>query len=406
MGATRTKGDARGLNVHTTREPCEYATFGTSTPDLSVNGKEWFEKYKDDIVKNVSRETLPKNFWWNPTRILSYNCLYNFIIGNRGGGKSFGAKEFCIRKAIESEGKIQFLYLRRTEVELKKAKSKFFEDIVSENKFPDYSFRVKGDEFQCCLLGDDGEPDPDEMWTTIGHSSYLSGAKTKKSVPYPYVKYMVFDEFIIPDAGIGSYLPDEVTCFLEFYETVARMRDVYVMFLSNALTMINPYFLYFSLRIPYNTDISRLKKDICIEIVDNPEYKKKKKATRFGQMIAGTEYEKYAIDNEFICDNDSDIAPLDGTFEYFCTLCWCGTYYGVHRSYDRQQIVITSTFDKTHLCCCELTLRNGKINKMMISQAKKYYYLNTLFDLYVKGFVRYASRKVKAAIEPMFQKLF
>lgn len=40
MEATRTKGEARGLNVHTTGEPCEYAAFGTSTPDLSVNRQE------------------------------------------------------------------------------------------------------------------------------------------------------------------------------------------------------------------------------------------------------------------------------------------------------------------------------------------------------------------------------
>lgn len=345
-----------------------------------------------------------KNFWWNPTNILSYNCLFNFVVGNRGGGKTFGMKEHMIRKAIDNG--VLFMYLRRTDVELKDAKATFFDDITTENKFPGRCFRTFGNYFQTILADEYGEPLEDEKWETIGYCSYLSGARSKKSVSFSKVRFICFDEFIVPDAGIGSYLPDEVICFLEFYETVARMRDVQVLFLSNALTTINPYFLYFDLHIPYNTNICRIKTDIAFELVDNPEYKKAKKETRFGKLIAGTDYEKYAIDNEFIWENNSDIAKLDSTFTYLFTMQWQEINYGVYRSYERQEIIISSKYDKTYPSTCTLSMKNGKVNKLMLTQRQKYYHLNVLFDLFVKGFVYYEDKKVKGAMDVMFSKLF
>lgn len=39
--------------------------------------------------------------YWNPNKTLSYNKLFNFIVGSRGGGKSFGAKDLCIRRFLK-----------------------------------------------------------------------------------------------------------------------------------------------------------------------------------------------------------------------------------------------------------------------------------------------------------------
>ena len=103
---------------------------------------------------------------------------------------------------------------------------------------------------------------------------------------YPDVTMIIFDEFII-DKGTYKYLSDEVTCFLEFYETVARIRDVQVFFLSNAITITNPYFLYWNLKMPYNSDIT-CKNDMLIQLVANPFFIDMKKNTRFGRLISGT----------------------------------------------------------------------------------------------------------------------
>ena len=50
-------------------------------------------------------------------KIISYNCPVNILIGERGVGKSYGAKDYVIKKYLKD--KSQFLYLRRYENELK-----------------------------------------------------------------------------------------------------------------------------------------------------------------------------------------------------------------------------------------------------------------------------------------------
>ena len=39
--------------------------------------------------------------YWDISKSLSYNCLFNFIVGARGVGKSYGAKDFAIRNFIK-----------------------------------------------------------------------------------------------------------------------------------------------------------------------------------------------------------------------------------------------------------------------------------------------------------------
>ncbi|MBR5776172.1 MAG: phage DNA encapsidation protein, partial [Bacteroidaceae bacterium] len=63
-----------------------------------------------------------KNLWWNPQRTASYNCLFNFIVGNRGAGKTYGALKRNIDKFLRSpkHDRHQFVYMRRLKEELKK----------------------------------------------------------------------------------------------------------------------------------------------------------------------------------------------------------------------------------------------------------------------------------------------
>ena len=64
--------------------------------------------------------------FYSYNRIRSYNAIWNFIISNRGGGKTFGSKEMCIKNFIK-KGE-QWIYVRRYKTELKK-RALFFDDI-------------------------------------------------------------------------------------------------------------------------------------------------------------------------------------------------------------------------------------------------------------------------------------
>lgn len=139
-----------------------------------------------------------KNMFWDISRPLSYNKLFNFIIGPRGAGKSYGAKKYVINRFKKTGG--EFIYLRRYKPELQDI-STFFDDVLQE--FPDDELKVKNKNFYC-------------NGVLCGRAMVLSTSKIKKSVPMPKVDTIIFDEFII-DKGVYHYLPDDVVYFLEFY---------------------------------------------------------------------------------------------------------------------------------------------------------------------------------------------
>lgn len=88
----------------------------------------------------------------------------------------------------------------------------------------------------------------------------MSIANILKSSSYEKVDTIIFDEFLI-DKGSYHYLQNEVTQLLDVIETVARLRDIRVIFLGNAISITNPYFNYFNLTLPYNSEVNIAKRD-------------------------------------------------------------------------------------------------------------------------------------------------
>lgn len=230
--------------------------------------------------------------YYDVNKTLSHNCLLNFIVGQRGVGKTYALKRKGINDFLR-KGK-QFIYLRRYETEIKKGQmDKFFDDICLD--YPDHIFGVRDGAFFI-----DGH--------IAGYYLCLSKSAQYKSVPFPDVELIIFDEFII-DVGMIRYLPNEVIAFNEFYSTVARLRDVRVFFLSNAITFTNPYFLYYDLKLQQGQTLVK-KNDILLELVKNDEYQEVANQTRFGRIIKGTEYGQYAYENNFLRDDDSFIEKM------------------------------------------------------------------------------------------------
>ena len=124
--------------------------------------------------------------YWDISKPLSYNALFNFIVGNRGGGKTYGFKKYAIQKFLKT-GK-QFVYIRRYKDELKNCK-KFFDDIVGE--FPEIEFKVHNH-----VAYIDGKE--------AGYFIVLSTAKIQKSTAFPDVETICYDEFIL-DKGTQHY---------------------------------------------------------------------------------------------------------------------------------------------------------------------------------------------------------
>ena len=174
-------------------------------------------------------------------KVLSYNAVYNFVIGARGLGKTFGAKKKAINDYLNKGW--QFIYLRRYKDEVKDVRSSFFADIA--HFYPDVQFRVKGKEAQ--ITWDIDAEDKSKEWHVIGYFLCLSRSQSYKSVSFHMVHTIIYDEFII-EKGVVHYLANESKVFNDFYSTVDRYQDrTRVLFLANSMSIMNPYFLNMAL---------------------------------------------------------------------------------------------------------------------------------------------------------------
>ena len=210
--------------------------------------------------------------YYDYSKILSYNAFINFLIGERGVGKTYGASKFVTKQFI-NKGE-EFVYIRRYKTELSKAVPQFFSALINNDEFPDHELAVKGNKFMI-----DGK--------VGGQAFSLSTAQSLKSSNFPKVKTIIFDEFIIEPGG-QHYLKNEVECFLSLVESISRMRDVRIFMLANAVTITNPYFIYFDISLPYNTDIKTYRDGlILIQYMNSLEYREAKAKTKFGRLTSG-----------------------------------------------------------------------------------------------------------------------
>lgn len=319
------------------------------------------------------------SMWYDVNTTLSYNKLFNFVVGPRGVGKTYSCKRRVIKNFLRDGA--QFVYLRRYETEMKHSQmNNFFNDICQE--FPGHTFEYKCKTFFC-----DGE--------IIGWAIPLSRAAQYKSVPFPNVTVIIFDEFII-DQGLIRYLNDEVQCFNEMYSTIARLRDVTVLFLSNAITFINPYFLYFDLPMPTGTKKIKTKGDILIQLVDNPEYKDASSSTRFGKIIQGTDYAKYSIDNEFLRDTDTFVSKMPAGLNCRAILLVDGVKLGVYTKLEDWWI--SESYDDT--CQARVAVKISEHNEDTTLKLYQYnrIFMEELQQRYYRGMLRFSSIKAKNLI--------
>jgi hypothetical protein len=324
--------------------------------------------------------------YYNPHELLSYNCLFNFVIGNRGAGKTWSSKKWAIKSFLKTGA--QFIYLRRYKTEFKDIKV-FFADIMDE--FPDTEFEVKGMNFYI-----------DKK--LAGYGVALSTALTKKSTPFPNVDKIIFDEFVI-DSKVIHYLSNEVTAFLEFYETVARLREgVKVLFLSNAVSIVNPYFLYWNMQPNGKKRFTRYG-HILVEFVKNQEFIDAKYKTKFGQIIQGTKYAEYAIENQYLKDNDHFVEKKTGTSRFEFSIIYNGHTYGFWNDYSAGAVFVSDDVDPYSKLQFVLTDADHKPNMMLVKNANRSFLLKSFMKAYEGGWMRFESMTIKNQCIEIFRLL-
>lgn len=317
--------------------------------------------------------------WYDIGKTLTYNCLFNFIIGNRGCGKTYATKKRAIKQFLEKG--YQFVYLRRYKEELDETAESYFNDIILNNEFPDTVIEYRGGQY---FINDQ----------LAGYAMALTKAKDYKSISYPLVYLIIFDEFLIEDNGYARYLKNEVKQFLNFYMSIDRYRGCIVFFLANSVSMINPYTLYWNLTLPYGSNICR-KGDVLLQLVQDEEFIKERKQTRFGKLIAGTDFEQYAIENKFIQDSKTFIMKKTEKAQYYMTFIYQGEQYGVWVDYHEGKFFVSNNVDPSCKIVYSITVQDHNPNTLLLSQINKAVFFKKFIENYKLGNVYFENQKIK-----------
>lgn len=274
---------------------------------------------------------MSENIYYNYKKTLSYQANLNFIIGERGVGKTYGYLKYFTKQFIKNGD--QFLYIRRFQSEIDKIGNKLFDAHLRNDEF--------GEEV--------GITYRNQTYSLNGQPFCFMHALTKetqlKSVPLPNIKYIIYDEFLITNRS-QHYLPQEPTAFLSLVQSVFRERDPHVFCLGNASSVTNPYFSFFNLQLPYKTEYKLFKKGtILVNYIQNQAYRDKMKKSKFGQIIAGTSYGDYAIENQFLNDNHSFLAKRSPKSWLFACLYIDQRNYGLWIDSNTGIMYICKAFD-------------------------------------------------------------
>lgn len=254
-------------------------------------------------------------------RLARRSTPFNFIIGGRGTGKTYGALKYAAEH-YEQTGR-KFILMRRTQTQLDKIANAAFNPFKSIR--PDYFMKtiVKN----VYGIYKDGEELP------AGYGVALSTISSLRGFDASDVDIIIYDEFI----GEKHERPikAEGDALLNAYETINRNREingaqpVKLFALANSNDLANPVFMNLKM-ITAAENMKRkgaefyedLKRGFSLYLLNKSPVSQKKKQTALYKMADGSEFEAMALDNEFAADEMANIKSQD--LRQYRLLCSCG----------------------------------------------------------------------------------
>ena len=230
--------------------------------------------------------------YYDYNNIMSRNCMLNFILTNRGGGKTFGFKKKAIKNFLKDGS--QFAYIRRYKSHLEDMPETFFDDDIVK-LFPNHEF--KASKKKCYIDG-----------KVAGFLFPLSTATSKKSNAYPRITLICFDEFI-PESSSDRYISNDEPLLLDsIVETIVRLRtNCKVICLANKVNIANQYFEHYGIYPDFEDGIKVYDGLIAVELNANTEFAEEKTKTQWGKIMMRTKYGRYSIYNESLRNDNAYI---------------------------------------------------------------------------------------------------
>lgn len=252
--------------------------------------------------------------------ILAQKMTFNFIIGGRGTGKTYGA----LRHVLETGTK--FILMRRTQSQL---------DTIARNDTNPFKSVVRdlGCDWTCepvtagksiyayrkTYAKEDGGA---EYGDTLGYAIALSTVANLRGFDMSDVELLIYDEFI-PESHERP-LKNESDAFFNCYETINRNRELQgkrpmtVLCLANANDFACPILIGLNLVSTVERMISQDRtsyvnpqKSVGIFLLTDSPISERKAATALYRLTTGSAFSDMAIGNAFAGSNDPDVYSVD-----------------------------------------------------------------------------------------------
>ena len=336
------------------------------------------------------------SMYYDYDRLLSREFLISFIISERGLGKTYGAKKAVLNRWLKSEGKEEFMYVRRYKTELDSSLATFWSDLQNNGCFEDHMLKVQKSKlltkFTC-----DGK--------VCGYAVPLSTSNILKSTSFPKVKYIVFDEFLLNQGGTYHYIKNEINYFLDLVETTFRMRDDgKILMLGNAVnTFSSPYFAYWDLDISDGREFKSYRDGaILVHYARNDEYREKKKQTKFGKLIDGTDYGRMAIENQDVSMNHLFICKKPENAKFYCLLIINGNKVGMWFGKDGY-LYLSEKYEPNTVNKFAFDF-SDHTESTIFTSVRENYCIKACVEAYKHGWLKFESERVKANVISLLNK--
>lgn len=260
------------------------------------------------------------NGYLNIPQIMKGPAVYNFIVGGRGIGKTFGALKYAV------DNKIKFIFMRRTQVQVDMIKDDNLNpfNALTAVLGHDYEFMMKKINKNITAVYH-AQWDPEKQMNVdcgpiLGYIMALSTVSNIRGFDASDVSMLIYDEFI----GEKHERPirDEGAAFLNALETIARNRELQgleplkVLCLSNSNDLANPIFIQLKIvkdveRMVRNGQEYRYMPDrhLALYVLQITPIGAAKAQTTLYKLAGDSEFTQMALSNDFSNEEMAEIRP-------------------------------------------------------------------------------------------------
>ena len=319
---------------------------------------------------------------------------------NRSAGKTTYFGRLAIRRFLRNKSKFCLLY--RFSYELTDCADKFFRDL-QKLFFSNYEMTEKrraNGIFVELFLNDE----------SCGYCIALNYADQLKRFSHLLsdVDMIIFDEF---QSETNHYCPNEINKFLSIHTSLARgngeqVRYLPVYMISNAVTLINPYYLSMHISERLQNETKYLKGDgFVLEQGFYQDVANAQIGSAFNRAFSGEKYLDYASQNIYLNDNSCLIDKPKGRNRYICTIKWCDKMFSLKNFIDDNIYYIDTSYDES--CSQRITISAKEQDVGFRYVGAGSIYMDVIRKVFKAGNLRFRNQECKAlAFELMKYNLF